>query len=309
MWRRMRRVTGHVPGRRTFLETLLAAGALPLLRSGLHAQPAGEDGASLQLRYARPARQWVEALPIGNGRLGAMVFGGVGVERLQLNEDSLWSGGPSDWNNPGAREVLPEIRALVAEGRYAEADAAAKRMMGPYTQSYLPLGDLHVVLDHGDLARGYTRELDLATRRGVRALHARARDLHAQRRREPSRPGRGDAARVRRAGPAAVQRRGCRVPCTPARAWRATRSCCAGRAPSHVEPNYENVADPVRYADDRGHALRGAARDRHGRPCRRRRRRAAGRRRVTGHAARGDGDEFRRADAERRHRRTRSRSA
>ena len=152
----------QVCGRRAFLEALLVAGAVPILHDRLHAQGIDRSPAPLQLTYGRAARTWVEALPIGNGRLGAMVFGGVGVERLQLNEDTLWSGGPSDWNNPGARAVLPEIRALVAAGRYVEADAAAQRMMGPFTQSYLPLGDLRLTFDHGDLGRDYRRTLDLA---------------------------------------------------------------------------------------------------------------------------------------------------
>jgi hypothetical protein len=96
------------------------------------------QGKELKLWYRGPAAAWVEALPVGNGRLGAMVFGTLGRERLQLNEDTLWSGGPRDWNNPEAAAVLPEIRRLIAEGRYVEADAAAKRMMGPYTQSAPP---------------------------------------------------------------------------------------------------------------------------------------------------------------------------
>src|SRR5262245_40058935 len=66
--------------------------------------PAAAAARPLTLWYRRPASRWVEALPIGNGRLGAMVFGGIGSERLQLNEDTLWSGGPKDWDNPKAKE-------------------------------------------------------------------------------------------------------------------------------------------------------------------------------------------------------------
>ncbi|WP_274653824.1 glycoside hydrolase family 95 protein [Paenibacillus humicola] len=113
------------------------------------------------LFYDRPASAWTEALPIGNGRLGAMVFGGVEKERIALNEDTLWSGYPRDWNNPGAKEVLPRVRKLIREGRYAEADRLGKEMMGPYTQSYLPFGDLHVRFDHGSSFRDYKRTLDL----------------------------------------------------------------------------------------------------------------------------------------------------
>ena len=96
------------------------------------------------LYYKRPATVWTEALPIGNGRLGAMVFGGVELERLQLNEDTLWSGPPGHWDNPRALEVLPRVRELIFQGKYQEADALSKEMIGPFTQSYLPMGDLWI---------------------------------------------------------------------------------------------------------------------------------------------------------------------
>jgi len=116
---------------------------------------------ALGLTYGRPARRWVEALPVGNGRLGAMVFGGIGHERLQLNEDTLWTGGPREWNNPNAPKALAEVRRLVAEGKYVEADRAAHGMQGPYTQSYAPLGNLVLSFEHGGQTRGYRRQLDL----------------------------------------------------------------------------------------------------------------------------------------------------
>ena len=119
---------------------------------------------NLTLWYPRPARQWVEALPVGSGRLGAMVFGGLGAERLQLNEDTLWSGGPREWDNPAAPQALAEVRRLIFEGKFVQADAACKRMQGPFNQSYLPLGDL--LLDFEiDEARctAYSRELNLDT--------------------------------------------------------------------------------------------------------------------------------------------------
>lgn len=116
----------------------------------------------MKLQYDKPARLWTEALPVGSGRLGAMVYGGVAHEQLQLNEDTLWSGGPRDWNNPKARAALPEMRRLIAAGQYAEAEVLSKAaMMGPYTQSYMPLGELHLRFYHGQLTDAYRRELDL----------------------------------------------------------------------------------------------------------------------------------------------------
>ena len=132
-----------------------------LLVSGLllasPSPPVGGAEPSLRLWYEKPAAAWVEALPIGSGRLGAMVFGGPRAERLALNEDTLWSGGPRDWNNPDARSWLPKMRAAVLAGRYVEADALAKKMQGPYNQSYLPLGDLLVDFELAGEVEGYAR--------------------------------------------------------------------------------------------------------------------------------------------------------
>src|SRR5688572_2292660 len=77
----------------------------PILFSLLLLTSAFAGTTPLALRYAQPAVKWTEALPVGNGRLGAMVFGSLATEHLQLNEETLWSGGPRDWNNPGAKAV------------------------------------------------------------------------------------------------------------------------------------------------------------------------------------------------------------
>jgi alpha-L-fucosidase 2 len=116
------------------------------------------------LWYKQPAKIWTEALPVGNGRLGAMVFGGIDDERLQLNEDTLWSGSPRDWNNPRASDALPEIRRLVLdEKRYKEADHVCLGMQGPYNESYQPLGNLHLKFTRLAEAVEYRRELNLDT--------------------------------------------------------------------------------------------------------------------------------------------------
>lgn len=120
--------------------------------------------APLSLWYTRPATQWVEALPLGNGRLGAMMFGGISHERLQLNEDTLYAGGPYDPASARAAQALPRVRELIFAGRYAEAEALADaQMMGePRRQMpYQPLADL--VLDFRDLndIRNYRRDLSL----------------------------------------------------------------------------------------------------------------------------------------------------
>ena len=158
------------------------------------AQTSAPASAPLVLEYTRAAQKWVEALPIGGGRLGAMVFGGVGTERLQLNDDTLWSGGPNDTGNPKAREVLPQVRRAVAAGQFVEADTLAKGLQGPYTQTYLPLGDLILSFEHGDIAADYRRTLDL--RDAVATTRFRVGTIHYTREVIASHPARVIAMRL-----------------------------------------------------------------------------------------------------------------
>jgi alpha-L-fucosidase 2 len=112
--------------------------------------------------FSHPAEQWADALPVGNGRLGAMVFGGVAHERIALNEDTLWSGYPRHWNNPGAKEHLPVVRKYVLQDQdYQAADQECRKMQGPYNQAFEPLGDLLIDFDHPETVDQYQRELDL----------------------------------------------------------------------------------------------------------------------------------------------------
>src|SRR3569623_2307896 len=118
------------------------------------------------LWYTSPASEWTDALPLGNGRLGAMVFGGITREELQLNEVTLWSGGPYAPSDPDALKLLGAVRELVFAGRYVEAEKLADaHLMGrPYLQmSYQPAGRL--LLDFAHPIRGlhYDRRLDLGT--------------------------------------------------------------------------------------------------------------------------------------------------
>ncbi|MEJ7681464.1 MAG: glycoside hydrolase family 95 protein [Segetibacter sp.] len=100
---------------------------------------------ALKLWYQQPAKVWTEALPLGNGRLGAMVFGKESEELIQLNESTLWSGGPvSDNVNPDAPKYLPLIRQAIFTGDYNTAYDLCKKMQGVYSENYLPLGDLMI---------------------------------------------------------------------------------------------------------------------------------------------------------------------
>ena len=120
--------------------------------------------ADLKLWYKAPAKQWVEALPLGNGHIGAMVFGGVEEELIQLNESSLYSGGPVKKNiNPASQSFLPSIRtALLEEENYSKAYELTKNMQGLFTESYLPLGDVLIKQNFGGaIPSAYYRDLDI----------------------------------------------------------------------------------------------------------------------------------------------------
>jgi alpha-L-fucosidase 2 len=127
---------------------------------------ASAPGEPLSLWYRQPSQKWVEALAIGNGRIGAMVFGGINRERLQLNESTLWAGGPYNPVNPQAREALPEVRQLVFEGKYREAAKliTAKVMSRPLGQMpYETAGDLILTFPDSSSVENYRRDLNLDT--------------------------------------------------------------------------------------------------------------------------------------------------
>src|SRR5947209_20544261 len=121
----------------------------------------------LILWYDKPASQWIDALPIGNGRLGAMVFGGgedgaFNKELLQFNEDTLWSGQPRDGNNRDAKNHLAAIRAAVLERQdYHLADQLCRKMQGLFAEAYQPVGNLRLEMTHGGECKNFRRQLDL----------------------------------------------------------------------------------------------------------------------------------------------------
>lgn len=124
------------------------------------------DYSALKLWYDKPAESWNQALPIGNGRLGAMVFGGVEKERIQLNEESIWTGSPVERANPEAKKNLNKVRKLLFGGKYAEADKLAQeKIMGTRLErgvhTYQTLGNLYFEFKNHKKFSNYNRELDL----------------------------------------------------------------------------------------------------------------------------------------------------
>lgn len=144
--------------------------AILQLASGQPSQAADR----LELWYDHPAANWNEALPLGNGRLAAMVNGGLAREVIQLNADTFWAGVPHDYSRPGAAQHLPEIRRLLFAGKEGEATKLADRtFMGnpPFQAAFQPLGNLVLDFDLPGDAQDYRRELDL--RRGIATVHFR----------------------------------------------------------------------------------------------------------------------------------------
>jgi alpha-L-fucosidase 2 len=125
---------------------------------------AAQDASLLKLWYTQPARQWVEALPIGNGRLGAMVFGDPCNETIQLNENTVWAGQPNRNDNTDAREALPEVRRFIFGGRYKEAQDLINQSFITKTSHGMPyqtVGNLKLTFPQHENYSGYYRELDI----------------------------------------------------------------------------------------------------------------------------------------------------
>ena len=123
------------------------------------------DPSSL-LWYEAPAKAWEEALPVGNGRLGAMVFGRNSEERIQLNEETFWSGGPYSTVVKGGYKVLPDIQKMIFEGNPIGAHKLFGRSLMGYPveqQKYQPIGNLHLFFNNEKEVTGYKRWLDLET--------------------------------------------------------------------------------------------------------------------------------------------------
>ena len=133
--------------------------------------PETSSAASKEFRlwYRQPASTWLQALPLGNGRLGAMVWGDPQRERVDLNIDTLWSGGPRIFRPEGCASTLAALRAAVLERRaYAEADALALCLQGSFNEAYQPLGYMTAAFEESDDAQGYERSLDL--REGIASV-------------------------------------------------------------------------------------------------------------------------------------------
>ena len=207
----------------------------------------------LRLWYREAAEKWTDALPIGNGHLGAMVYGNPAREHLALNESTLWSGEPRDETNPKALEVLPKVRAALFAGHYEEAAKLSREMQGPYSAAYMPMGDL--TLDFNDKApfENYERDLDLT--RAVATVRYKQGGATFTREMFVSFPDKALVLRLTCDQPgkisfsAALDSKLHHETFTPHSETLALR----GKAPESAAPNYLNVKNPIVYdADAKG---------------------------------------------------------
>lgn len=208
-----------------------------------------------KLWYKQPARQWTDALPVGNGRLGAMVFGRVGEELLQLNEATFWTGGPVRTNvNPEAFTYLQQIReALLKEEDYSKAYALAKKMQGYYSESFLPLGDITIRQAFKDTTpTAYYRDLDISN--AVATTRFTIDGVHYTRQVISSAPDQVIAIHLTASKAGALNLTlgaGSQVPHRKLAISNSELSL-QGKAASHIDPNYVRSANPITQNDASG---------------------------------------------------------
>lgn len=204
----------------------------------------------MELWYKKPAVDWTETLPIGNGRLGAMIWGEPWKEKLGLNEESLWSGYEKDKNNPQAKEYLNTVRELIFSGKPAEAERCVEEhMLGEYNETYLPLGNLEISVQPCGQVTRYRRGLDLD--KGISYVEFETEKGYFRREIFSSYPAQGIF--IRMTGTCPVQRVEIHMDSQLSVQQKAEEGelFFEGQCPEHVDPNYilerpENVVQGTR---------------------------------------------------------------
>jgi alpha-L-fucosidase 2 len=217
----------------------------------------GQESNNAKLWYDKPAKHWVEALPVGNGRIGAMVFGGVEKELLQLNESTLWSGGPVKTKvNTASVDYLPQVRkALLEDQDYQKANELTKKMQGLYTESYMPMGDISITQDFKDAKpTAYYRDLDIAN--ATATTRFTINGIEYKREIFTSAPDNVMLVRFTASKPGQLN---FKVAATSQLKYTVEASqtkelVLKGKAPAHVNPSYYNPKDqqPIIYEDPSG---------------------------------------------------------
>lgn len=203
---------------------------------------------SFTLTYDKPASEWTEALPVGNGRLGAMIFGNPNEELIQLNEATLWSGGPVQKKvNPKAFEFLAPARKALTEGDYQKASDLVKNMQGYYTESYLPLGDLRLSQTLSGTTTNYIRNLNI--RDGLATTRFKVNGVNYTREIFASAPNQVIVVRISADKPNQISLiANTQSPLKYSNAVTQENLLLKGKAPTHVDPSYYNAnRDPIIY--------------------------------------------------------------
>jgi len=211
------------------------------------------------LWYKKPAAVWTEALPVGNGRLGAMVFGNADDELIQLNEATLWSGGPVEKDvNPGAFAYLEQVRRALFKEDFQSANELEKKLQGPYSESYLPLADLHIKQQVAGQVSGYSRELDLQD--AINVTKYTVNGVQYQRKVFSSAPDQVIVIRITSSKPRELN---LNISATSQLHFsndilNNNVLVLKGKAPAHVEPDYVDYKkEPIVYSDtDKWHGMR-----------------------------------------------------
>lgn len=230
------------------------AGTIPLYRTGGEtlAGKAPAPVEPLSIWFRKPASGWIEALPIGNGKLGAMVFGGIYRERIALNDGTLWSGAPYDGNPKHDPSLLQNVRKAIFDGRYGDADHLVTGFQGPWTQTYEPLGDLRLNFDLPDAPiENYRRSLDLIS--GIASVQFTQNGIDYKRDVFASFPDHVMVVRITASKPGALSFTACfksPLHCATSTVDGKTIALI-GKAPSNVEPHYSSrLPNPVVYDKD-----------------------------------------------------------
>ncbi|WP_276371215.1 glycoside hydrolase family 95 protein [Chryseolinea sp. H1M3-3] len=209
---------------------------------------------NLKLWYKQAARNWNEALPIGNGRVGAMVFGNAKEELIQLNEETLWSGGPVNTNpNPMATQYLSQIRTALFNEEFQKAEELAKKMHGLFTESFEPLGDLVIKHTFEGEPTDYYRDLNIST--AIASTQFTANGIKFMREQFVSAPQQTMIIRLTASQKGALNFT--IHPSSPLYHKNMVISkqeiATKGKAPSHTDPSYmQTMEQPVIYNDPTG---------------------------------------------------------
>ena len=219
-------------------------------------QPPAKNLSSTILYMDQPAASWYEATPIGNGRLGGMVYGGVTKDTIRTNDDTFWSGEPRDLQRPGAYKCLPEIRKLLLGEKNLEAqELIDKHMLGPWNQNYMPLADILLEWPGDGNVSGYRRELDL--NRGVVTITYTQNGVNYKRELFASYPDQALVMNISADKKNAVEFiAGLGSQINNRTKVEGDQIVINGQAPWHTDPNYTGVHPPV-YKEGKGMRFEG----------------------------------------------------